>query len=308
MRTLPATSRARGPILLLLALSALCCRDSSRPNSTTSPPEPESTPAPPTVRETAQVTGSEALVAELRRHGGCTRLNDCPPARALVRLGRQSVGAIAAAAQNGRDDRFWRVQALDTLGRLGGEEAERFLLDRLSDPDERLGADVILALGHMRSEAAREPVSALIMGDEALYSPELRLAGHYLLARLGDEKALESLRAKLTPAFMENLPPSAMFTALTVIRWLNDRGLTETIFSALSRSNIHVKRVALRLIHDWRLREAAPYLIALLDDDSSGVRREAAKTLTHVTGRRHLHTSEQWLRWCRGEGLCPIGH
>lgn len=288
-----------------------CRRDAPSPQ-----PAPPPTPGPAakaveialppptadaTVPEDPRIT---ELLTDIRRHGRCSLLMDCPPAVELVREGRAAVPAIVELLQASRGDDHWRRMLFDALGRLGGSEAAEFLMSRLTASEEPLRADIVFALGHARVVAALPILSELRGGLGDAGDPVLRLALDYALVRLGRDEARADLRAALGSDGLEQLHAGVWLAGLTVVRWLRDPEMTPFVLRCFSHRSRYVRRDAARVCRDLRLRVAVPALIPLLGDESSGVREASLEALRRLTGLRYKRTREQWERWCRASGPC----
>lgn len=111
----------------------------------------------------------------------------------LARIGDAAVPALVAALAD-PEQRIRRGAAL-ILGELDRKDAAEALLPLLTDPVVEVRRCVLSALETLRVEAAREPLAALLPDppSESPQAEQTRMA--LLLARLGDARAIPTLRA-----------------------------------------------------------------------------------------------------------------
>ncbi len=292
-------------ILLLLTAFAACSEERKSPESTTAEPAApvEATPEKPAAQKLDPEV--ETLLHKLADRTKCNRLTGCEPADKLQRMGRRAVPGLVALCRHSSGDPRWRERAFELVGILGGGQAETFLTDYLLKGSDRLLHSVALAAGHarMKDERARAALEKL-----ALEGPNdvVQTAANYALARLGDEKAKGRLGAMWAPGRLGALPPAVIHVAVDAMRWLNAKDQAKSLRLMLSHQNLFVRRQALELVKDWRLKGAIPDLFVLLDDSSTGLKKRAQEVLRILTGQRHQHTREQWETWCRETPDCEL--
>lgn len=121
------------------------------------------------------------------------------------------VGAIGRKIDYG-DQRVRRASAR-ALAKIGGAEAERFLIDALADRNSEMQSEVLLCLGSLRAESAVPAVmqvakSRLLGGDDKIR--ELAIA---TLGQIGSDAAIEFLADIVRPRSMFNREPLPIRTA-----------------------------------------------------------------------------------------------
>lgn len=293
------------PLLLaflgLFTAAGPACKDS--------PPKP---PPGPTTRLTPvarpAVTHGDAKLAgfltELPKRGQCALLRGCPVAEELVRVGRPAVEPLIRLYERTSGDKHWRKTLLRVLGRIGDPGAVPFLLERLQDPKERLPADAALALGHLRAEEARAPLETLRAAAAERGDVALQLTTAYALTRIGAEEYRSAAVSGLASETRARLDAGRLLVAMEVVRWLDAREHEDAVVALLDHESLFVRRNAVLLARDWRLRAAVPKLIARVEDTSASVREAAIEALQRLSGKRYKRTRAQWDAWCHTKNWC----
>lgn len=92
------------------------------------------------------------------------------------------------------DDSGERAEAARALGQLGSGKPVKTLLRSLSDSNDEVREQAILALGQLRSRDAVSPIIVLFQSSEA---QRLRSASAFALGLIGDRRAVNPLVAEL---------------------------------------------------------------------------------------------------------------
>ncbi len=307
-----ASFRPRGAVRALLGLCSVallsapaCSKPARAPAAPVAPPAREApTAAPATPAQPAAAAApAEAAIQEqltaLFRRGGCSRLMGCPPADALVQLGRPALAAILTAWQTHQDGSYATERLIDIVADIGGPEAEAFLQERLADNRPTLATRAALGLGALRATAAaaplRQKLAALAGGPDV----GQRAAIGYALAQLGDRTELRCVAEALGAS-----QAGFVLVGLEIAARLGEPAWLDPVLAAAARDNLLVRRQAMQALGRYRDRRAVAALMRHLDDASSGVRRLAAKALAGLLGGPADPRPEAWQQRCAQSAWC----
>jgi len=145
-----------------------------------------------------------------------------------------------------------RIEVARALGEAKLPEAEAALMKGLADANHRVRFSSAMALGKLGSQAAIEPVLAMLVaaGDR---DPFLRHAGVMCLARVGNEESLAP--------YLQHPSPSARMGVLLALRRLK----SPRIADYLADADLRLVVEAARAIHDLPIPPALEKLAAMLE-------------------------------------------
>ncbi len=137
-------------------------------------------------------------------------------AEAAVALGnmRDDPNALAALGEAAQHDPFWgvRVEALQGLGRIGGAEAEKYVLAEANDPAPWVRDVAVRELGNFKDDASLPATLSKIAGDDAAY--RVRAAALGALAALKAPNAFEVLSVAVKSDSPDDIIREASLRAL----------------------------------------------------------------------------------------------
>ena len=203
-----------------------------------------------------------------------------PMARA--RLGdRSSAPALAALLSDATLTIDQRVEAARLLGGLANPSTAdaAFAVSQDAESDPRIAVEATVALGRMSDARAREPLRALLRGND----PDLRARGANALARFEQEDVVPALIEALDGARPLEVRSEAI---LWLGRRRDPRGVPPLI-GALTESRLRRRAaVALGLIGDARAYDP---LVSLMDTDrNASIRDNVVRALGQLGGDRAL--------------------
>jgi HEAT repeat protein len=169
---------------------------------------------------------------------------------ALMKLGLLHRPEASSAAMAGLSDAspMARAVAAKAILSVSPEQSVPALLPLLHDKDEFVRREVAYALGLTKSRMATSALTGLLTGDK---EDGVRSAAAVALGEIGDEAAVVSLAAALTPEAKKG------------------------------EKNVFVMRAAARSLGQIRSRAGVPALVAVLENEKldEDIRREAAQAL-----------------------------
>lgn len=274
---------------------------------TTQPPGPGASPeAPPS----PQV---KALLQAMRRHAECNRIMGCEAAARLRAMGPAAIPPAVAAirAASPKDEGWWLVELVRTLGALGREasparqrQAREVLESLLMDPRDELRGRAALALARVADPSSRLPVKEALVhwrakGDD----PAVVGALLFALERTGrPSRALRRQFVALLPASEDQLGrvnAGALAILADVARaW--DLPQASAGLRVVARHRARPARLAaVRALGALRDTGALGLLQARLDDQIPAIRRAAIRALQQITGNAAYGTADEWRAWWR---------
>ncbi len=224
-------------------------------------------------------------------------------AEVLVQFDSASVPGLLAILNRATDEEL-KLDAINTLGRIGDQRATDALLPYLNLPPEKRRI-VLVALGSIADprtepilvEALRSPAEdpdaqaqvALGLGRiatpgairalvQALGDPDLEVADAAAqgLQQAG-VKALDALASALADERV-----GVRMRAVAALSGIRDRRAVELLQRALRDSDARVQRAAADALGENGLPEAVPVLIEALGADDGGVALSAVRSLTRI--------------------------
>jgi len=216
-------------------------------------------------------------------------------AEAAAALGqiKDNPSVVSALGDAALQDPFWgiRVEALRSLGRIGGEDAEECVLEAARNEKPWVRVVAVEELAKFKDDSALAPRLADIAGSDSAYrvraaalqslasikapnalenlmsaiksdSPDdtLRIAGLRGLGTLGDDRAVPELLGWLIPG----KPRPDRTAAIAAVAGLDKKNkvITTTLIACLDDSSSHVKSAAAFAL----VRRGDPDAIAPLED------------------------------------------
>jgi len=249
----------------------------------------------------------------MRGHVACNRVMGCRAADTLRALGPPAIPAIVAAlrAASPKDDRWWLVEAVRTLGDLGHvassepqREARAALESLLLDPRDELRGRAALALARIGSPASRAPIQRALehwraRGDDPAVVGALLLA----LERTGrPSRDLRRQFVALLPASEDQLGRvhAGGLAILADVARAWDLPQAAPGLRVIARHRARPARLAaVRALGALRDTGALALLQARLEDEIPAIRRAAVRALQQITGNTAYDTVEQWRAWWR---------
>jgi HEAT repeat protein len=154
------------------------------------------TPAERDVNQCIAALGAPAIdcLLDLLKDSG-----DRAQRRAILTLLKNQGNGILPQVQQRLEDPVWYFvrNLLHLLGELGQEESARLLIPLLNHGDHRVVKEALAGLGQIGSRNATPFIARLLLTEPALATKkhdEVRITAARTLARIGDQRALDTLR------------------------------------------------------------------------------------------------------------------
>jgi HEAT repeat protein len=193
----------------------------------------------------------------------------------------QSKNGTASTEQLTRQLIHWepamRKQAAEELALRSDTEAVPPLVEALSDPDDFVRRDVVIALGHLGDVRAVEPLIDRLHTDT---DPIVRRRAAIALGSIGDKRAIEPLIVALRD--VQSRVPG--YAALS-LDWLGERWV-QPFHERLREPDRDIRsRIMLALVQ-FQYYEERPFgaLVCALRDEDRGVRSQAIRGLAGIGG------------------------
>lgn len=190
-----------------------------------------------------------------------------------------SLPYLRQAAQADEDFRV-RMQAIISLGDIGGKEVFEDLVQGLGDENSEVRAAAAGGLRDSKDLRAVEPLMA-VLDDEFT---RVRRSAAGALWILKDSRAV----AALTPKLKDPDPSTRRYAIWTLEELGGAAAVLPLADILLADDNITVREYAARALGNLRDARALDSLIGALDDTDSGVRRYAAEALGKLQDGRAI--------------------
>jgi HEAT repeat protein len=187
----------------------------------------------------------------------------------LLLRGEKAVPPLLEIIENGPDSTRYIVVQL--LGKIGDERAVQPLVGLLEGAEEAsMREETAEALGKLGDPTAIQPLVEVLRKDEV---PEVRVEAvrGLINLRLGDPEPLVQA--------LEDWFPQVRKEALIGLVRLQHSGWGEHLLILAKDPDPEVRYIAIQLLGRWGEEGGIATLIEALDDESGGVREEAATAL-----------------------------
>jgi HEAT repeat protein/uncharacterized protein YtpQ (UPF0354 family) len=189
-------------------------------------------------------------------------------------LGPAALETWRAALQ--AEDVERRLQAVEALGCMRGQEAIRLLIQSLGDPDAR----VCFAAAHTLAGTGDPAIAPLLsaLGDPGPVTRKYALAA---LEEIGPQNFLDAFVAAL-----HDVDPEVRYQAAGALNQVDDPALLDPFLARLADEDPAVRAAAAVGLGHLRRPQAADALMAALRDPAWNVRCNAVQALVQIGERR----------------------
>lgn len=222
---------------------------------------------------------------------------------ALTKIGKPALKPLIDNLNT--EDPVFKIAIIETIGKIGKNEALGPLLNLVNDKDSSVRMKVAEALGNIKDKRVIEPLISLTKDKDSW----VRMTAVEALGKMKDPRIVEPLISAL-----KDEDSWVKMKALEALKDIKEQRALDPIIALLRDKNASVRTRAAEALGSFKDPKAVPDLIEGLKDEEADVRMRSAEALGNIRDKRAVKPliaslkDEDWtVRLRSAEALGKIG-